>query len=136
MSSSLLRNPKLERQKRLEELSNNAPIRGLSSDSQKSKVSLTVPNNTFIKCSASNKLPSPLSQQHSHSHLQRNNHSHSHSHSNDTTPRSDRKEVFNWSGVTVSFDAESIKIENEVNSSLSGIKSIGKEVNICTSFQV
>lgn len=45
-----------------------------------------------------------------------------------STPQS-KREVFKWSGVTVSFDADSVKIENEVNGGLSsGIKSIGKEV--------
>jgi len=39
-----------------------------------------------------------------------------------------QREVFKWSGVTVSFDAESIKIENELNGGPPGLKTIGKEV--------
>lgn len=36
-----------------------------------------------------------------------------------------KREIFKWSGVTVSFDADSVKIENEVNG---GLKTFGKEV--------
>ncbi|CAG7722711.1 unnamed protein product, partial [Allacma fusca] len=38
-----------------------------------------------------------------------------------------KRETFKWSGVIVSFDADSVKIENEVNGAPPGIKTIGKE---------
>jgi hypothetical protein len=131
---------KLKRQKGVGGIGNQAapfggPFKGPSSDSQHSKYSLPLPPRQ-----TDSGTESPL--------LSRINHqyqptlSHHHSNPNPTSPssglqhqqsdtsgtRSDKKEILKWSGVKISFDADSVKIENEVNGGPPGIKKLGKEV--------
>ncbi|CAL8147880.1 unnamed protein product [Orchesella dallaii] len=117
--SRILKTSKLQRQKSCGGVgtgatSGAAPFRGPSTDSQQSKQSLPLPG-----CSGGSVTATPL--------LNRKTFNPQHSDSTGGS-RVDKKETFKWSGVTVSFDAESVKIENEVNGAPPGIKKIGKEV--------
>lgn len=120
--SSLLKTSRLQRQKSCGGVGaggslGSAPFRGPSTDSQQSKQSLPLPG-----CSVS-VAATPL--------LSRKNPQHSDSGTGGS--KFDKRETFKWSGVTVSFDAESVKIENEVNGAPPGIKKIGKEVRFAKS---
>lgn len=111
---------KLQRQKGLGGIGNvPPPPRGPSTESQQSKCSLTLPPGTG-SVSESPLLNRAQEQHHHHSQTIR------HQHSDTSGTKSDKREILKWSGVTVSFDADSIKIENEVNGGPPGIK---KEVN-------
>ena len=105
------------------------PLRGPSSDSQQSRNSLQVPGSltttplvqhrTMVgKRGASN--GSQLVHQYSDSTTGGTR--------SDNNTTGSKRERFKWSGVVVSFDADSVKIENEVNGAPPGIKTIGKEV--------
>lgn len=139
--SSLLKTSKLQRQKSCGGVGTgggslgNAPFRGPSTDSQQSKQSLPLPGCSGMSGAAGTPL---LSRKNTNSNNNNNHHhppQHQHStgcqHNSDSGTggsKVDRRETFKWSGVTVSFDAESVKIENEVNGAPPGIKTIGKEV--------
>lgn len=111
---------KLQRQKGVGGIAGSlgfvGPQRGPSTESQQSKCSLPVLSGSLTA--------SPL--------LHRPHHAqtvtHQHSDSTGGTRSENKREIFKWSGVTVSFDAESVKIENEVNGAPPGIKKLGKEV--------
>ncbi len=108
---------KLQRQKGLGgivgEKTLSEPPRGLSTESQQSKCSL------YGSVSASPLLNRSCQYQHHPQIIP-------HQQSDTSGTKSDKKEVFKWSGVTVSFDAESAKIENEVNGGPPGIKEVFK----------
>lgn len=154
--STLLKTAKLQRQKSQGGVGyghggslGSAPFRGPSTDSQQSKQSLPLPGYSggggggaqLTQQQTQHQTPL-LSRKNTNSN-NNNNHHRTHSghhyrqHSQGAQPNSDsgtggsrldRRETFKWSGVTVSFDAESVKIENEVNGAPPGIKKIGKEV--------
>jgi hypothetical protein len=116
---------KLQRQKGVGGIGNQAiptatttgPHRGPSLESQQSKCSLSVPPGSRTASPLLHRQAVPLIHQQP-----------SADSGTGGTHRSERRETFKWSGVTVSFDAESVKIENEVNGGPPGIKKLGKEV--------
>jgi len=119
----MTRDLKLQRQKGVGGIGNQSvmpPARGPSSESQQSKGSLNIIHGSLtasplLSRSQAQSHHPPINQQTSDS-------------GTGGTHRSERRETFKWSGVTVSFDAESVKIENEVNGGPPGIKKLGKEV--------
>jgi len=115
---SACRTSKLQRQKGIAE----TPLGGVggpSVDSQQSKNSLSVP----LASSTTTTTPSSCRRHHVNPQLVQQLTSDS-----GDTRSAERRAKFKWSGVTISFDADSAKIENEVNGAPPGIKSIGKEV--------
>ena len=127
MSTPIPRKPKLQRQKTCGGLGYESSSRsiitsaaqGLSTDSQQStKSCLALPSSSLVT--------TPLLRHHVSVEGACTG-STSHSHRSDT-----KREIFKWSGVTVSFDADSVTIENEVNGSVPGLKSLGKEVQSTT----
>lgn len=111
---------KLQRQKGLGGIGNPTTVgadRGISTESQQSKCSLPVPSGSI----STSPLLNRGGQYHHHPHPL-------HTQQSDTsgTKSDSKRETFKWSGVTVSFDADSIKIENEVNGGPPGIR---KEVS-------
>lgn len=147
--SSLLKTSKLQRQKSCGGVGTggsfgSAPFRGPSTDSQQSKQSLPLPGCSSGGGGAGQNQTPLLSRKNTNPNNNNNNRHHHHyqhhrqqstgaqQHSDSGTggSRFDKRETFKWSGVTVSFDAESVKIENEVNGELPGIKKIGKEVGL------
>ena len=106
----------------------SGPLRGPSTESQQSRNSLQVPGSLTTTPLVQKK---PATGNGSQALI--------HQYSDSTTggTRSEnnmgsKRERFNWSGVVVSFDADSVKIENEVNGAPPGIKAIGKEVGNAT----
>jgi len=112
------------------------PYRGPSTESQQSRVSLRVPGSLTATPLLGHKNNNSATPSRTGTSIV---HQLTHQYSDSTTggTRSDnnlpihpsKREKFKWSGVIVSFDADSVKIENDVNGAPPGIKTIGKEVH-------